>query len=235
VQKALIIDGSLQLPRGGNIGGSFTFNETRDNHSFNCCIAITSVFTPVPADPREMSWGPSSNDFRHKLVLFGSTPEVFGGRFSVRVIGQSGSAVVGHRGAGHQLRRRGAGRVVRQRQRPGVPVDPATPGSMPRFAVACRRCYDNPNNLVRDYLRENLGTIAGRNAVRNPFVTQIDVRYSQKLPSVRGQRPSSRSTSSTSPACSTTGGVACAWCRVPTRRCCARPASMRPRRTGATR
>jgi hypothetical protein len=47
---------------------------------------------------------------------------------------------------------------------------------------------DNPNNIVRDYLRENLGTISGRNAVRNPFVTQIDLRYSQKLPSVRGQR-----------------------------------------------
>lgn len=188
VQKALVFDGSLQLPRGGNIGGSFTFNETRDNHSFNCCIAITSVFIPIPGDTREMSWGPSSNDFRHKLVLFGSTPEYRGGRFSVRVIGQSGSPFSATVAQDINYDDVGQGGSFANANDLAFLFNPATPGLDPALATAMQTVLDNPNNIARDYLRQNLGTISGRNAMRNPFVTQIDLRYSQKLPSVRGQR-----------------------------------------------
>jgi hypothetical protein len=188
IQSALIIDGSLQLPRGGNIGGSFTFNETRDNHSFNCCIAISSVFMPIPGDTRDMSWGPSSNDFRHKLVLFGSTPEMFGGRFSVRVIGQSGSPWSATVAQDINYDDVGQGGSFANANDLAFLFNPKAPGLDPALATAMQTVLDNPNNIVRDYLRENLGTISGRNAVRNPFVTQIDLRYSQKLPSVRGQR-----------------------------------------------
>jgi len=188
VQRALVFDGTLQLPRGGNIGGSFTFNETRDNHSFNCCIAITSVFIPIPGDTREMSWGASSNDFRHKLVLFGSTPEVFGGRFSVRVIGQSGSPWSPTVAQDINYDDVGQGGSFANANDLAFLFNPATPGINATLGTGMQTVLDNPNNLARDYLRENLGNIAGRNAVRNPFVTQIDLRYSQKLPSVRGQR-----------------------------------------------
>jgi hypothetical protein len=186
-QKALILDANVALPRGGNLGGSFTFNETRDNNSFNCCIAITSVFTPVPADPRELSWGPTANDFRHKLVLFGSTPELFGGRLSFRAIGQSGapwSPVVAQDINYDDV---GQGGAFANANDLAFIFDPSRPGLDAAFADALRTIYDNPENLARDYLRENIGTIAGRNAVRNPFFMQIDVRYAQRLPSVRGQ------------------------------------------------
>jgi hypothetical protein len=187
VQRALILEANAVLPRGGNLGGSFTFNSTRDNNSYNCCIAITSVFTPVPADPRELSWGPSSTDFRHKLVFYGSTPEFFGGRLSFRAIGQSGapwSPVVAQDINYDDV---GQGGAFANANDLAFLFDPARPGLDPALADGLRAILDNPQNLARDYLRENLGTIAGRNAVRNPFFTQIDVRYAQRLPSVRGQ------------------------------------------------
>ncbi len=188
VQRALILDGTMVLPRGGNIGGSFTFNETRDNHSYNCCIAITSVFMPVPGDTREMSWGPSATDFRHKLVLYGSTPEIFGGRFSARVIGQSGANWSPTVAQDINYDDVGQGGSFANANDLAFLFDPSRTGLDATLASQMQSVLDNPNNLAADYLRENLGNIAGRNAVRNPFVTQIDLRYSQRLPSVRGQR-----------------------------------------------
>ncbi|AMW06635.1 hypothetical protein GEMMAAP_06945 [Gemmatimonas phototrophica] len=187
-QKAFVVDGALRLPRGGSLSGSFTWNETRDNSSFNCCIAITSVFTPVPSDPRNPSWGASSNDFRHKLVLYGATPEVWGFQFSARIIGQSGSpwsATVAQDINGDDV---GAGSSFGNQNDLAFIFNPSTPGLRKGFADSLQLVYDNPANIGGAYLRDNVGRIADRNTIRNPFVTQIDVRLTQKLPAVRGQR-----------------------------------------------
>lgn len=187
-QKAFVVDGAVRLPRGGSLNGSFTWNETRDNSSFNCCIAITSVFTPVPSDPRQASWGASANDFRHKLVLYGATPELLGFQFSARVIGQSGSpwsATVAQDINGDDV---GAGSSFANQNDLAFIFDPSGAGLRQGFADSLRLVYDNPANIGGEYLRENIGRIADRNAVRNPFVTQVDVRLTQRLPAVRGQR-----------------------------------------------
>jgi hypothetical protein len=185
-QRAAIIEGNLVLPKGGNLGGSFTFNSTRDNNSFNCCIAITSVFTPVQGDPRDLSWGPSNTDFRHKLVLFGSTPELFGGRLSFRAIGQSGSPWSATVAQDINYDDVGVGGSFGNQNDLAFLFDPNAAGVDPTFATGLRAVLDNPNNIARNYLRANLGSIAGRNAIRNPFVTQVDVRYAQRLPLLRG-------------------------------------------------
>ena len=187
LQKALILDGNLVLSRGANIGGSFTFNSTRDNNSFNCCIAISSVFTPVPGDPRGLSWGPSNNDFRHKLVLFGSLPEVYGGKLSFRMIGQSGTNWSPTVAQDINYDDVGVGGSFGNQNDLAFIFDPSRPGLDPTLAAGMTALLANPGNRARDYLRENLGRIAGRNAIRNPFVTQVDLRYAQRLPTVRGQ------------------------------------------------
>ena len=187
IQKALILDGTLALSRGANIGGSFTFNNTRDNNSYNCCIAISSVFTPVPGDPRGLSWGPSNNDFRHKLVLYGSTPQIFGGRLSFRAIGQSGSPWSPTVAQDINYDDVGLGGSFGNQNDLAFIFDPSNPSLDPTLAAGMRALIDNPANRARGYLSDNLGRIAGRNAIRNPFVTQIDLRYSQRLPFVRGQ------------------------------------------------
>jgi hypothetical protein len=162
-QKAFVLDGAYRLPRGGSISGSFTVNQTRDNSSFNCCIAITSVFTPVPSDPRIATWGASANDFRHKLVLFGATPEVFGFQFSARVIGQSGSPwspTVAQDINGDDV---GAGSSFGNQNDLAFVFNPATPGLRQGFADSLRLVYDNPANIGASYLRGQVGQIAERN------------------------------------------------------------------------
>jgi len=186
-QKALIFDASLRLPRSGSLSGSFTFNQTRDNSSFNCCIAITSVFTPVPSDPRAPSWGASGNDFRHKLVLYGAMPEVFGFQLSGRVIAQSGtpwSATVAQDINGDDV---GGGSSFGNQNDLAFVFDPTTPGLRSGFADSLRLVYNNPDNIGRAYLQSRVGQIADRNSIRNPLVTQVDLRATQKLPTIRGQ------------------------------------------------
>ncbi len=187
-QKAVFFDAALRLPRNGSISGSFTFNQTRDNSSFNCCIAISSVFTPVPGDPRIPTWGASNTDFRHKLVLYGATPEIKGFQFSARVIGQSGSpwsATVAQDINGDDV---GAGSSFGNQNDLAFVFNPSTPGLRTGFADSLRLVYANPLNTGASYLNATVGQIVERNAIRNPFVTQVDVRLTQKLPSIRGQR-----------------------------------------------
>ena len=187
IQKALILEGNLALGRGANLGGSFTFNSTRDNNSFNCCIAITSVFTPVQGDPRDLAWGPSANDFRHKLVLFGSLPEVFGGKLSFRAIGQSGNPWSATVAQDINYDDVGVGGSFANQNDLAFIFDPSAPGLDPALAAGMNTLLNNQGNRARKYLRGNLGRIAGRNAIRNPFVTQVDLRYAQRLPTIRGQ------------------------------------------------
>jgi hypothetical protein len=145
------------------------------------------VFTPVQGDPRDLSWGPSNNDFRHKLVLFGSTPEFFGGKVSFRAIGQSGSPWSATVAQDINYDDIGVGGSFGNQNDLAFIFDPATPGLDPTLAAGMRTLLDAPGNRARGYLSKNLGSIAGRNGIRNPFVTQVDVRYAQRLPSVRGQ------------------------------------------------
>ena len=65
--------------------------------------------------------------------------------------------------------------------------DPSAPGLDPALAAGMNTLLNNQGNRARKYLRGNLGRIAGRNAIRNPFVTQVDLRYAQRLPTIRGQ------------------------------------------------
>ena len=50
-----------------------------------------------------------------------------------------------------------------------------------------RRVLDNPDNVVREYLRENLGRIASRNGGRAPWNSRIDVRLAKGLNLWQGQ------------------------------------------------
>ncbi|MCU0627081.1 MAG: carboxypeptidase regulatory-like domain-containing protein, partial [Gemmatimonadaceae bacterium] len=175
-QRAAIVDATLRLPRGAEIGGSFTWNRTRDDNSYNCCIAITSVFTQVAADPRVPTWGFANNDFRHKVVVYGSLPTLAGFRLSGRYIGQSGSPVsftVFNDMNGDDV---GGGSAFANQNDLAFLFDPRDPTTQPEVAQAMQRVLDNPQNIARDFLRENLGRVAPRNGFRNPFFGQLDLR-----------------------------------------------------------
>jgi hypothetical protein len=183
-QRALVVEGSLALPRESGIHASFTWNRTRDNSSFNCCIARSaSLLTPVRGDPRDLggAWGPSDTDFRHKLVVFGALPTVAGFRVSGRYVGNTGrpfSLVVNGDINGDDYNGNDLAFLF-------DPDDPSTP---PDVAASMRRLMENPDNVAGDYIRRNLGSIAGRNAVSAPWVWRLDARVSRPVRTVGRQR-----------------------------------------------
>jgi len=183
-QRALVLEGTLALPREAGVRASYTWNHTRDNSSFNCCIARTaSLLTPVRGDPRDLggAWGPADTDFRHKLVVFGSLPALAGFRVSGRYVGNTGrpfSLVVngdinGDDYNGNDL---------------AFLFDPGDPSTPPDLAASMRRVMENPDNVAAAYIRRNLGSISGRNAVFAPWVWRLDARVSRPLRTVGRQR-----------------------------------------------
>lgn len=182
-QHSMVLDGSLRLWRESFIQGSYTYSVSRDNSSYNCCIAVSASFTPVQSDPRDLSgsWGPSNTDFRHKFVMFGALPQMFGVQVSGRYVGISGtpfSALVAGDVNGDDPNNNNDLAMV---------FDPADPRNA-TVAAAMQTVLDNPNNVARDYLRENVGRIASRNGASNPFTGRVDLRIARAFQTTRGQQ-----------------------------------------------
>jgi Carboxypeptidase regulatory-like domain len=183
-QRALVVEGSLALPRESSVHASYTWNRTRDNSSFNCCIARSaSLLTPVRGDPRDLegAWGPSDTDFRRKLVVFGTLPALAGFRVSGRYVGNTGrpfSLVVNGDINGDDYNGNDLAYLF-------DPDDPATPADV---AASMRRVMENPDNVAAGYIRRNLGSVSGRNAVFAPWVWRLDARVSRPLRTVGSQR-----------------------------------------------
>jgi hypothetical protein len=182
-QQAAILEASVRPWRDAQLAGSFTWNETRDNSSYNCCIARTASFTPVRSDPRDISgaWGYADNDFRHKVVAYGQLPTAWGFRLSGRYVGQSGP--------GFTLLVNGDvnGDDHSNNDVAFIP-DPDAPTTDPAVAAALRRVMGNPDSYAADYIRANLGRFAERNGARSPFTGRLDLRLAKSVPTRRGQR-----------------------------------------------
>lgn len=175
-QKSLVVQSSVRLPQNGAVSLSYTRNDTRDNSSFNCCIARTSVFTPNTGDPRDLagSYGPSDNNFRDKLVAAFVLPPALGFRLSGRYVGISGapfSLIVGSDINGDDVSNNDLAFVF----------DPDAAGTPPEVAAAMRRVLAKPDNLARAYIASSLGGIASRNGGRAPFTGALDMRLARSF------------------------------------------------------
>jgi hypothetical protein len=95
--------------------------------------------------------------------------------------------------------------------------DPANPSTPAAVAASMRKVLDNPANVARDYLHDNLGHIASRNGAFAPWTERIDIRFTTTIHTVRGQSPRSASMCSTLPICSTTTGARSINCRLGSR------------------
>jgi hypothetical protein len=182
-QHAEIAEAHAALPLGATVDASYTHNVARDNTTYGCCLARTSTtFTAIASDPRDLSgsWGPSDTDFRHKLVVAGSIPIGWGMQLGGRYVGASGlpfSATVNGDINGDEATSNDLAFVF-------DPNDPTTPASI---ATSMRKVLDNPHNVARDYLCDNLGRIAARNGARAPWSERIDVRMAKTISTTRGQ------------------------------------------------
>ncbi|MBC7570749.1 MAG: carboxypeptidase regulatory-like domain-containing protein [Spirosoma sp.] len=180
-----VLDGEMRLPRNGVVAFSYTWNDARDNTSYNGNVANTSTFRPVKSDPRDLSEvNYSDNQFRHKVVLYGTTPTVKGFALSVRYSGLGGTRYsltvdgdingdfVGGPGTDNDL---------------AFVFDPANPATSAAVRTSIEKVLANPDNRAADYIRSSLGTIANRNGGENGFFGTFDVRLIKNIKTYKKQ------------------------------------------------
>lgn len=184
--KIAIVDGEYRYFRDGYINFSYTYNITKDNTSYNGNVANTSTFRPIKSDPRDLSeMNFSDNQFRHKLVFFGSTPSwkgfslsgrftgIGGTRYSLTIDADLNGDFVGGPGNDNDL---------------AFIFDPNDAKAPESIRASMEKVLNNPDNRARDYIRKNLGKIAERNGGENPFSGIFDLRLTKDFKIAKKQK-----------------------------------------------
>ncbi len=178
-QMAIILDATYRVGKDGYIQASYTWNRAKDNSSYNCCVANTSTFLPVKDDPRALNYGFSDNQFNSKLVVNFSTPTFFG--FTV------GGTVTGIGGTRYSLLASRNGSSLNGdfnlRNDLAFVFDPNDPSTPEGIRQGLLDILDDPetSESTKEYLRNNFGRIADRNAGENPFSAILDVRLIKNI------------------------------------------------------
>ncbi|MHA4741901.1 TonB-dependent receptor [Dyadobacter sp. MSC1_007] len=171
---SFVADATYQYFKDGEIKMSYTYNDTRDNTSFNGNVANTATLSlPVKDDPRDLSlMSYSDNHFRHKIVFYGTAPSFWGVNIAVRYSGIGGTRYTLLSGANSN-----ADFVAGQNDLAFVfdRNDPSVPENVRKGLQAI---LDNPNasQSVKDYIIKNSGKIAERNGGINGFYGVFDLR-----------------------------------------------------------
>ncbi|MGB6151818.1 MAG: carboxypeptidase regulatory-like domain-containing protein [Pricia sp.] len=175
---AMIIDGSARLGADGYLNASFTLNRSKDNSSYNCCVANTSTFLPVEGDPRDLNYGFSDNHFDTKLVVSGATPTWKGFNLGVNVTGTGGTRyslmVDDNTSANGDFNLRNDIAYI---------YDPNDPNTPQEITDAYNEVLNDPETPdgYKDYIRDSYGSFAERNGGKNPFNAIIDMRLQKRF------------------------------------------------------
>lgn len=185
-QKAMILDASFRYLKDGYLNVSYTLNDARDNSSYNGNVANTSTFRPVKSDPRDLSSiYYSDNQYRNKLVVYGSTPTwkgfslgatfrgIGGTRYSMTVDADLNGDFVGGPGNDNDL---------------AFVFDPNNPATSATVKASMEKVLNNPDNRAKDYILKSLGKIADRNGGINPFSGTFDVRLQKDFKTFKNQK-----------------------------------------------
>ena len=172
-----IIDGEFRYFKDGYFNFSYTYNIAKDNTSYNGNVANTSTFRPVKSDPRDLSeMNFSDNQFKDKVVVFGSTPSfkgftlsgrftgVGGTRYSLVVDADTNGDFVGGPGVDNDL---------------AFVFDPSDVKIANSVKESMMKVLNNPDNRAKDYIMKSLGKIADRNGGENPFSGIFDIRLAK--------------------------------------------------------
>lgn len=179
-QAAIVFDASFNYYKDGYINASYTWNDTKDNTSYNGNVANTSTFRPVKSDPRDFSQMVySDNQFRTKFVIYGALPSfkgfVLSGKFS-GIGGTRYSLVVNSDINGDFL-----GGTGSTNNDLAFVFDPNDAKTDPAMAKAMATVLANPDNLAADYIKKSIGKIADRNGGINQFYGTIDLRLAKSI------------------------------------------------------
>ncbi len=176
---AVVADMTYQYYKDGVITVSYTWNDTKDNTSFNGNVANTATLSlPVTDDPRNLSaMTYSDNHFRHKVVVFGSLPTFWGVVVGVRYSGIGGtrySLLSGANSNADFVSGTNDLAYIFDRNSSNVPEN---------VRNGLQAVIDNPNasQSIKDYINKYSGGIAERNGGINGFYGVVDLRVSKKI------------------------------------------------------
>lgn len=177
-QYAFVFDGTYRYFGDGEVSFSYTYNSTRDNTSYNGNVANTATLgLPVRDDPRDLSrLSASDNQFRNKVVVYGTLPTFYGVSVGLRYSGIGGtpySLLVAGNVNGDFVASNDLAYIF-------DPKDPNAPETMRNGIQAI---LDNPNasDNLKDYVRRSIGKVAERNGGVNDFYGQFDVRIAKRF------------------------------------------------------
>ncbi|MCL6261048.1 carboxypeptidase regulatory-like domain-containing protein [Aquiflexum sp. TKW24L] len=179
----LVIDGTYRYHKDGQVTASYTWNDSKDNTSFNGNVANSAtLFQAVVDDPRDLSRMSYSNgQFRKKVVLYGTLPSFKGFVVGVRYSGLGGtrySLMVNGNVNGDFVNTNDLAYVFA----------PGTPGISETISQTMQEVLDNPNNLSREYIQSSLGQIATRNGGENGYFGSWDIRVAKKMFFTKGKK-----------------------------------------------
>lgn len=177
-QFAVVLDATWKYFKDGEISASFTWNDAKDNTSYNGNVANSATLSlPVKDDPRDLSHMTySDGQFRNKVVIYGTLPTFYGVTVGVRYSGIGGtrySLLSGVNNNGDFVATNDLAYVF-DRNNLTVPEN---------VRSGLQAILDNPlaSQSLKDYIMEYSGKIAQRNGGVNQFFGVVDVRVSKKF------------------------------------------------------
>lgn len=183
-QFAFVVDGTWRYFKDGEVSLSYTWNDTKDNTSFNGNVANTATLVQmVVDDPRDLSkMNYSNNQFRHKLVLYGTAPTFWGISAGLRFSGMGGTR--------YNLTVNGNvnGDFVDSNDLAYV-YDPNSKSTPEYLRKGIQSILENPKveKSMKDYIRKSFGKVAERNGGINGFYGTFDLRLSKKIKTYKKQ------------------------------------------------
>ncbi|PWV51962.1 TonB-dependent receptor [Chitinophaga sp. S165] len=183
-QFAFVVDGTYRYWRDGEVSFSYTWNDAKDNTSYNGDVANTATLSLMvkddPRDLRTMSY--SDGQFRHKVVFYGTLPSFWGINVGVRYSGIGGtrySLAVGGNVNGDFVNSNDLAYVFDVKDQ-NVPE---------KIRKGIQSILDNPlaSESIKDYIKKSSGKIAERNGGVNGFYGTWDLRIGKKIKTYKSQ------------------------------------------------
>lgn len=183
-QFAFVVDGTFRYFRDGEVSASYTWNDTKDNTSYNGDVANTATLAlMVKDDPRDLSKMTYSDvQFRNKIVVYGTLPSFWGVNVGIRYSGIGGTryslAVNGNVN----------GDFVNSNDLAYV-FDRNDPNVAEKIRTGITSILNNPlaNERFKEYLSKNSGKIAERNGGVNGFYGVWDLKIAKKFKLYKSQ------------------------------------------------
>ncbi|SEK42350.1 Carboxypeptidase regulatory-like domain-containing protein [Chitinophaga rupis] len=177
-QFAFVVDGTFRYFRDGEVSASYTWNDTKDNTSYNGDVANTATLAlMVKDDPRDLSKMTYSDvQFRNKIVVYGTLPSFWGVNVGIRYSGIGGtrySLAVGGNVNGDFVNSNDLAYVF----------DRNDPNVAEKIRTGINTILNNPlaDERFKEYISKSSGKIAERNGGVNGFYGVWDLKIAKKF------------------------------------------------------